>query len=346
MPLKISIGMKLKSGPWGGGNQFGKALRDYLRDQGEEVCFDLQDPELDLILLTEPDRRLNICAYDHRHILRYLRRVNPRALVVHRINNSSEARDDASGRFNRFRIAANLAADHTVFVSRWLYRIYTRSGFGPRPYDIILNGADPLLWRAAPRPRPAGPLSLVTHHWSNNYNRGFDIYAKLDTMLADPAWRGRINFTYVGRLPTGFSFRHARYLEPLAGAELAAEIKRHHIYVSASRNDSAPMHAIEGCLAGLPILYRDSGGLPEHCAGFGLAFTPENFEEKLEEMCRRYSELAPRMPEYPNTAERMCREYHQLFRRLVEQRQEVLDARLSPGRRWWRLARLKLGIRH
>jgi glycosyltransferase involved in cell wall biosynthesis len=333
--MKVSLGMRLKEGPWGGGNQFGRALAAYLRQQGVEVSFDLQDPELDLILLAEPDRRLGICAYDHRHILRYLRRVNPRALVVHRINNSSEARDDASGRFNRFRIAANLVADHTVFVSRWLHQVYVRAGFGPRPFEVILNGADPELWRAAPKPRPQGPFSLVTHHWSDNYNRGFDIYARLDRMLADPAWRGRIRFTYVGRLPRGFTFRHARYVEPLSGRELAAEIKRHHIYLSASRNDSAPMHAIEGCLAGLPILYRDSGGLPEHCAGFGLAFTPADFEQRLEQMLAEYDSWAARMPDYPHTSQRMCADYLDLFRRLLARREEILTRRAWTGWRGW-----------
>ncbi len=43
--MKIAFGMRLIEGPWGGGNQFGKAFVNYFRGQGIDVCFDLRDPE-------------------------------------------------------------------------------------------------------------------------------------------------------------------------------------------------------------------------------------------------------------------------------------------------------------
>ncbi len=35
--MKISLGMNLQLGPWGGGNQFGHTLAEYLNRKGVEV---------------------------------------------------------------------------------------------------------------------------------------------------------------------------------------------------------------------------------------------------------------------------------------------------------------------
>ena len=41
----------------------------------------------------------------------------------------------------------------------------------------------------------------------------------------------------------------------------------------------------------MPILYINSGGIPEYCDGFGEKFNPLNFETKLEEIIKNYEEF-------------------------------------------------------
>ncbi len=335
--MKVSIGMKIQSGAWGGGNQFGATLTAYLRDRGVTVSHDLAAPDLDIILLAEPDRKLRVSAYDHRDILKYLLLRNRRCLVVHRINNTSEAREDPAKRFNHFRINANRVADHTVFISDWVKRRYQESGFGtlagpaPRTSTIIANGANHHLFRSAPARNRPGPLKVVTHHWSNHPNKGFDIYERLDGLLQEPTWANRLSFTYIGRLPEHFSFKAGRHLAPLAGEKLAVALAAHDFYLTASQHEAAGMHHIEAALCGLPLLYRQSGALPEYCQGFGLSFTAENFESRLGEMVDTLPHWTDRVKEYPFTAERMCENYFKLFQDLLAQRSEMVARR-----RWWR----------
>ena len=52
--MKISIGSKIKSGPWGGGNLFVVNLKEYLEERNHEVIFDLDDDDIEVILLTDP----------------------------------------------------------------------------------------------------------------------------------------------------------------------------------------------------------------------------------------------------------------------------------------------------
>jgi hypothetical protein len=71
--------------------------------------------------------------------------------------------------------------------------------------------------------------------------------------------------------------------------------------------------------------------MPEYCAGFGIPFVTENFEQKLEEMMESYDYWADRMKEYPHSAERMCRSYYELFEELLDRRNEIIAVR-----KWWR----------
>ncbi|MBF0138824.1 MAG: glycosyltransferase family 4 protein [Magnetococcales bacterium] len=331
--MNVSIGMNLQSGAWGGGNQFGRALSQYLLDHGHRVSHDLSARDLDIILLAEPDARLKISAYDHRAILRYLLQKNKNAIVVHRINNTSEARDDNKKKFNKFRIYANQIADHTIFVSQWVKERYEEAGFAAkRPASVILNGSDSRLWSPGPAKKTPGKrFKLVTHHWSNHWNKGFDVYHKLDQLLAHPRWASRLTMTYIGRVPSDFHFVEVRHVQPLSGVELAEELRRHDAYITASRFESGGHHNLEAGLCGLPLLYLNSGAMAEYCQGFGIEYTVETLEEKLEEMLATWPDWVERMADFPHTADAMCQRYQDLFMELVANRDDVLARR-----RWFK----------
>ena len=95
--------------------------------------------------------------------------------------------------------------------------------------------------------------------------KGFDVYKKLDELSEEVDWKGKIEFTYIGNLPKGFNFKNSRVINPLSGEKLAEQLVSHHIYITASNNEPAGMHHIEGALCGLPIIYKNSGALPEYC---------------------------------------------------------------------------------
>ena len=343
-PLKISIGMQLRTGPWGGSNQFGVALVEYLQQRGVRVVFDLNEADIDLILLTDPRQQGMSATYRSPQIIEYLMRKNWRTLVVHRLNTSDEGTD--SHNINMQLMRANRCADHTVFISQWLRTIFFHHGLNALSTSVILNGADSkvfnpekhVLWNHTEK------LRFITHHWSNNFLKGFDIYVRLDQLLQYSPFQEKMSFTYVGNLPQGFQLTNGTHIFPKNGMELADILRQHHVYLTAAQNEAGGMHHIEGALCGLPLLYRESGALPDYCKGFGIAFTPDNFEEKLRDMLAQYDEWAARMPVYPYTAEKMCAAYYDLFCHLCEQRDTILRQRQRKRLRWL-VARLWQHIR-
>ena len=75
-------------------------------------------------------------------------------------------------------------------------------------------------------------------------------------MLSIKKFNNFFEFTYVGNLPKGFSFKNSNYIKPLHSKNLATELKKHHVYLTASINEPGGNHQNEAALCGLPLLYR------------------------------------------------------------------------------------------
>ncbi len=315
--MKVSIGSKIVRGPWGGGNLFAINLSNYLISNGHDVRYDLTEPDIDLILLTDPrSRGESSSTFNHIDIEQYKKYVNQNVAVVQRINECDERKD--TNNINKFYLDASETADHVVFVSSWLRNIYVNIGMEEKKTSVILAGANKEIFNTVNSNLWKGeyPVKIVTHHWSSHKNKGFDVYKKIDDLIKQAKWSGKIEFTYIGNMNSNYKFNNTSIVKPLAGIELANEIKKHHLYVTASVNEPSGNHHIEAAQCGLPILYKNSGGVPEYCDGYGIDFS-DNFEDKLEEMINNYEEYRNKLNQYPFNSGKMCEEFVDLFEILI-----------------------------
>lgn len=327
--MKISISSKIIEGPWGGGNLFVKNLKNFLENKNIKVVHDLFDSDIDVILLIDPRKDSITTSYSYLDIINYLKYVNTNTVVVHRFNECDE-RKNTTG-LNNFMIKANDCSDLNIFVSQWLQQIYLNQGLKNTNNKVIMTGADKNIFNSKGYKLWDGysKIKIVTHHWGNNLNKGFEIYKKLDDMLTSDQYKNLIQFKYIGNLPENFKFNNTSYLKPLEGNMLANELKSNHIYLTASKNEPSGNHHIEAAQCGLPILYLNSGGIPEFCKGFGVEFNESNFEEKLNEIIKRYFEIQKGMINYPHSSEKMCEEYLFEFIKLQNNKIKITEDRNS-----------------
>ncbi|MAV60966.1 MAG: hypothetical protein CMQ83_01215 [Gammaproteobacteria bacterium] len=327
--MKISISSKIIEGPWGGGNLFVKNLSNFLENKNIKVVHNLFDSDIDIILLIDPRKDSITTSYSYLDVIHYLKYVNTNAVVVHRFNECDE-RKNTTG-VNNFMIKANVCSDLNIFVSDWLKQIYLNQGLINTNNRVIMTGADKnvfnsegyKLWDGSSK------IKIVTHHWGNNPNKGFEIYKKLDDMIKTQPYKNLIEFKYIGNLPENFEFENTSYLEPLAGNMLANELSSNHIYLTASKNEPSGNHHIEAAQCGLPILYLDSGGIPEFCKGFGIGFNEYNFEEKLNEIIKNYFKIQKEMINYPYSSDKMCEEYLFEFEKIYKNKTHISKDRYN-----------------
>jgi glycosyltransferase involved in cell wall biosynthesis len=316
---KIAIGYEIRNGPWGGGNQFLISFKDYFEKRGAKIVHRLSDKDLSLIILINP--RKGSGTFDHKDIERY-KRFNPKVKVIHRINETDKAKN--TNNIDRLRLKANKVVDAVVFVSEWVRDYYIEKGFDPTfPHTVIRSGPDEKIFNPEGYiPWKRGiPLKIVTHHWSDNYMKGTDIYQYLDELLDDEWMRRFFEFTYIGRLPNGIKFKNTRYVPVLQGKSLAEELRKHHVYLTAARWESCSMHQLEGACCGLPLLFIDEGGGAVECSiGFGIQFSKSTFILNLFKILEKYAELQPKMKEFPLNASATNKKYEELIEKLLENR--------------------------
>ncbi len=327
--MKISIGYKIVDGPWGGGNQFVKSLKKALINDGHQVIHDLRENDIDLILIIDPRHRNPNVPFSTGSILRYLMFKNQKCVVVHRINECDERKNT---KFMNFKLrTANFCADQTVIVGEWMKNLNIYYNEQNKKILTIRNGSNKKIFN------PKGykvwdkktKFKLVTHHWSGNWMKGFDIYSKFDALLGKKEFKDFFEFTYIGNLPLNFSFKNSKYVKPLHGAQLASELKKHHGYITASINEPGGNHQNEAGLCGLPILYRESGCLPEYCGEFGLSFNEENFEKRLVSFKENYHTLVNKIKKYPFSDLKTNKAYIKLFLDLTSNKNSLTNNRKS-----------------
>jgi len=323
--MKISFNTKIIQGPWGGGNKFTISLEKYLRNKGCQTVHNLDDNDIDIILMTNVRRKSETLSYNQISILKYL--INkPDTIVVHRINNCDESRKTKN--MNNYIINADKISDITVFISKYLEDVYIRRyKMRKNNYVVIKNGADSKIFNPEGRKKwnENEPMRIVTHHWSSNINKGFDVYQELDRISLSSFNGTKIIFTYIGNTPKNFSFLNSLIIPPIDGLDLSNKIKENHIYITGARGEGAGMHHIEAALCGLPILYINSGALPEYCNNFGVMFNNLNdLKDSLSSIIENYETYYYNMLDYQNTADNMCNNYENLFHNLLKNKVNLL----------------------
>ena len=317
--MKISFGSEIVTGPWGGGNLFLINLKNYLTSNGHQVVFGLDDKDVDIILFTDPRTgRGSTSLISSKDIKNYKRHINKNVKVIQRINECDERKN--TKKINKLYLKSSEVADHVVFVSEWLRKIYLDLGMEKEKTSVIMSGSDTLIFNSigATKKPVNRKYKVLTHHWSSNWMKGFELYLELDKKLSEPTLKNKIEFTYIGNVDKKYEFSNTNILQPLSGLELAEEIKNHDIYITGSLNEPSGNHHIEAALCGLPILYFNSGGIPEYCQDYGLEIDIENFEEKILYMIDYYDIFKNKMKNYPFKSEKMSSNYLKLFNNLQD----------------------------
>jgi glycosyltransferase involved in cell wall biosynthesis len=284
---------------YGGGNQFLQKMTSLFTEKGHEVVYHLQEG-IDLIFMMDP--RPGDHGYSIQHIWSYKQNY-PNVKIIHRIN-ECDKRKSTHGLDEILIQSANIS-DKVVFISEWLQEYFEKSGY-QKDSKVIYNGCDTNHFYPDQNTKINEKIRLVTHHWSDNWLKGFDIYTEIDKYLSDNS-NAPFEFTYVGRYCKEYNPEKTILVPPLHGKELGDELRRHDIYVTASRWEPCGMHHIEGAASGMPVLYHeDSGGIVELCQNHGKSFNSfESFLEAFDEVSKNYNDYAKKI-NYENLKIEKC----------------------------------------
>ena len=245
--MNILLNRKPVKGPWGGGNHFVKAFCEYLPLKGHKVYHHFV-PDLDYIFIMDP--RYDELGISINEAVAYKQKFE-NVKILQRINECDKRK--GTNNIDELLLNCSKFIDKTLFVANWMKDYHLSNGWHCKDTNVIINGVDQ---HYHPRQKiNNNKINIVTHHWSDNYLKGFDIYDRLDNFVSK---HSDFTFTYIGR--ERGTFKNTKVIEPLFGESLAQELGRYDVYVSASRFDPGPNHILESIACDIPTYYIFDGG--------------------------------------------------------------------------------------
>jgi len=246
-------------GPWGGGNQFLKALKKQFLRKGQ---YQEDAARADVILFN---------GHQFQKRTMQLKRKYPDKIFVHRVDGPmTQTRGEAGVTTDRKIFACNSwIADGTVFQSEWSRRQSRLQGMIESRFETcIINAPDPELFHPSGEiiPRADERIRLIATSWSANPKKGFDILHHLDRHLNF----GRYTMTFVGNSDAPFS--NIETLAPQPSEKLADLLRAHDIFVAPSLVEACSNSFLEAMHCGLPAAARNNSSHPELLNGNGLLF--------------------------------------------------------------------------
>jgi len=284
--ITIFINFRNTTNSYGGGNQFVNAYVSYLKKiNNVNIVYDLTDKiDIYLIIGIRKDNKFKRYSMDEIINNKKNNKNNNHGKIICRINDcdfTRKIRTIETG-FIQYLNDFDLLIYNSYFIKRYYESKYDE--FVNKKNKVIHNSCDSAIF--FPKTKHSNKkIRIVTHHWSDNVNKGYYYYKKFAQYCLNNT---DYEFSFIGRkFNDKFDINGVNCIHEMSGMELSNELRKYDVYLSASIYDACPMHVIEGLSCGLPILYIDiEGGGRELCQltldKVGESFL--NFDELLSKL--------------------------------------------------------------
>ena len=256
---------------YGGGNQFSCNLINYLKTfNNVKIVFNLIE-NIDVYFIIDI-RKGKFKKYTFDEILNN-RNKNNKGKIIYRINDCDITRETKSleEMISKYIKDIDIFVFNSDFIKKYYFDKYKE--FMNKDYEIIYNTVNENYFFPKIISNNNIKIKIVTHHWSDNINKGYDYYYQLFEYCKT---REDIEFVFIGRVfnnkYTGVSVKG-----PYKDMELGEQLRDCDIYITASVYDACPMHVLEGLACGLPILYINEEGGGKNICEFNNKIVGEKF---------------------------------------------------------------------
>lgn len=290
---ELSIFHDFAPSPAGGANQTLRAIVGELTRRGVGIEYGAISPSTRAVLF-------NSFNFDFSRFEVFAARRADDCRMIHRVGAvTSLYRGYDDGTDARVAELNHGYADATIAISHATIEMYRTLGIELRNPRVIYNGVDPSIFHPQDRAPfdPSRTMRLIAVSWSDNPRKGGPVYRWLESVLD---W-DRYELTYVGN--TQEELERARVIPPLPSHELAAVLRDHDVFLTATEHDAYSNALVEALSCGLPAIYLDSGGSREAVKEAGFGFVDREEIPGLLERLRAEFDTRRSMIDLPTLAE-------------------------------------------
>jgi glycosyltransferase involved in cell wall biosynthesis len=305
--MKIYFNRKPVTGPWGGGNKTLCALIAALQND-HEVIFELKE-NIDIIFCFDP--RPNAESVWYQDFISYKIK-NPNTKIVQRVGDvGTHSKPELTSLLKQ--IVQLDKTDFFIFPSIWARKMINHKD---NNYEIIQNAPMADFFQGRKNKKntivPKEEVKIVTHHWSNNPKKGFEIYQLLGKYIKKNKIAGKkIVFDYYGRYNDNYKSDGINLFPPIDVKSLIKKIPNYDLYLTASIEEAGANHVLEAMACGLPVLYSCLGGsIVEYCENYGIEYSDfNNLVSNLEKAILNYENIFEKNKMYKKTIDEAIKSY-------------------------------------
>ena len=340
--MKVCIYYKTIDVPWGGGNQFLRALKQYLHKQGIYVT-DNPNKDVDLILINGassgayvgPSRYIMalkmrfggsgtyidinkikaLKEYGFTSRLRKLCASKRDKKIVYRLDGYAAPHRGKMNKMDEIQLSLLNLVDYVIFQSQACVTVFSQVSQINVPFDIVFNGVNHNIFNLDNKTywSGSGKIKLFSCSWSPNLNKGYKIIAEMSEIE-------NVEVYFVGNWPDSVPPKNVRISPPMPQDQLANEYKKCDVLLFPSQNDACSNTILEALSCGLPVIYHNSGGNPEIASNYGVALG-DDIEATLEQMKADYWIFVNRIQQNHHTflVDFAAEKYLEVFRRVLGQ---------------------------
>ena len=254
--MKVCINIDITDEPYGGGNQFLKALKNYLI---EKDIYTENKIEADTILFNSHHKMFDNLNLKYNF---------PKKIFIHRIDGPMSYRGKAGQKLDKKIFSlSNKISQGQIFQSKWSLDQSISNGLKiNRNKCIIHNAPNPNIFYDNKNKKSGKKIKLIASSWSNNINKGYELYHKLDNLLDFEKYE----MTFVGNIQK--PFKNIKMIKAVNSNKLSEILRDHDIFIFASKLEACSNSLIEALHCGLPAIAINSSSNPEVLKGSGELF--------------------------------------------------------------------------
>lgn len=321
--IRIHFCYKHIESPWGGANNFIRALHKAMEATGEFEFAENIDDEYDLLFMNELG--LGPANGSKRISLRKIRQIHERTrckIAVRAVNLLRHSQSLTIKSFfkawlkDREVIRLTNSADFVIFQSGYQRSFFVRFGYSGRNSAIVHNAAPPVFLNNNPRPLLGDrPLRLVSSTASPRPTKRHDLVSRISEIEA-------VEVVHMGRWPDAVDRKNVSLRSVLTHEEMIDVYQQAHYLFHPAVKDPCPNAVIEAICAGLPVIYHPGPGSSAEIIGEnGFALEEGNLEATVKKGRADYDPLIRKVAaakDYYNI-KRAANQYIEIFRTIYRQ---------------------------
>ena len=250
--MKVYISFHFDLNSFGGGNNFLKYLKKHLNKKGFSVD---RVKRADIIIINS-----------HHQIFYnlYLKFRFPSKLFIHRIDGKLSNHRNKIYWDELIKIQNKFISNATIYQSNWSKRLWEGDLKSPIS-EVIINEADPDLFKSNTRKHLSGRINLIFVSWSDNKNKGSEY---LEWVIKEKE-NYNLSLRIIGNLEVK-NKKDSKYA--VKHNEMQNLYKQSDIFLFPAKNEACSNALVEAQACGLPVLALNSGGNPELILDSGETF--------------------------------------------------------------------------